>query len=105
MSEESYDYRIRRLELTVNGPPHPGLEKRVDAFITAFTAVEKERERVQGERHTENQGKLNLILVIATVLGVLLSALLIMHGWEDVKSGKLKLPADSSLASSGYRPQ
>lgn len=51
-SEKTTVWReIRRIREIVEGPPHPGLEKRVDAFMTTFAAVEK-------TRHEENQEQL-----------------------------------------------
>lgn len=43
---------LRRCKETLFGPPYPGLEARVTAFITTFEAVEK-------TRHAENQEQLS----------------------------------------------
>jgi hypothetical protein len=42
---------VRRIKETLYGPPYPGLEARVNNFITTFEAVEK-------TRHEENQKQL-----------------------------------------------
>lgn len=55
LSLDKLSGRIQRLEGTIDGPPYPGLEDAVKTFMTSVLAVEKERDRVQTERHQENK--------------------------------------------------
>lgn len=62
---------IRRIKEIVEGPPHPGLEKRVDDFLVEFRTLEKERDK----QHRGNIARLNLIIA---GLGVIVAGLAIM---------------------------
>jgi hypothetical protein len=59
---------IRRIREIVEGPPHPGLEKRVDDFLVEFRTIEKERDK----QHKGNMTRLNLIIA---GLGVIVAGL------------------------------
>lgn len=59
---------IGRLGGILEGPPHPGMEKRVDNFLTAFHTLETERDK----QHKANRWRLNAIIALLTALvGVL----------------------------------
>lgn len=91
--------RVLRLEGQINGPPYPGLERKVDRLIDSIEAVEIERAKVQKVMHEQNQAKMeginvrsNVIIAFAAVVTILLSILLYLHGKDAVNKGTIKLP-------------
>jgi hypothetical protein len=61
---------LNRLKEIIEGPPHPGLETRVDRFLTRFETIEAERDK----QHKANRWRLNVIISLL-VLGVAILAL------------------------------
>ncbi len=55
---------VKRVAEIVEGPPHPGLEKRVDTFLTQFETLEKQRDK----QHKANTVRLNIIIGILLVV-------------------------------------
>lgn len=59
---------IRRIREIIEGPPHPGLENRVNSYLTAAAAVKEEQER----QHKANRWRLNVIIgLLSLLVGVL----------------------------------
>lgn len=46
---------LDRIKGIIEGPPHPGLERRAILFFDNYETIEKERDRVQASRHSENK--------------------------------------------------
>lgn len=65
--------RICAVEQVIDGPPHPGLEKRVDKFMTKIETLEEERVA----QHKANTTRLNIIisilLAIAAYIAIVIS--------------------------------
>lgn len=55
---------LGRLGAIVEGPPHPGLETRVNAFLTEFRTLESERDK----QHKANRNRLNTIIAILVAI-------------------------------------
>jgi hypothetical protein len=68
---------LSRLGQIIEGPPHPGLEKNVNTFLTEFKAVEREREK----QHKSNQLRLNLIIGILGIIGSYCMIYVTIHHW------------------------
>lgn len=51
---------VNRLKEIIEGPPHPGLETRVDRFLTRFETIEAERDK----QHKANRWRLDAIIAI-----------------------------------------
>lgn len=60
---------IHRIGEIVEGPPHPGLEKRVDTFMIEFKTLELERDK----QHKANKYRLDVIISILGILGTYLA--------------------------------
>jgi hypothetical protein len=59
---------IHRLGEIIEGPPHPGLEKRMDTFLTRFETLEEERK----SQHRANKYRLNAIISILSLVATYL---------------------------------
>lgn len=60
---------VRRIAEIVEGPPHPGLETRVNSFLTRFETLEAEREK----QHKANRWRLNAIIGILAMIAAYLA--------------------------------
>jgi hypothetical protein len=56
---------VKRIGEIIEGPPHPGLEKRMDTFLTRFETLEGERK----SQYQANRRRLDVILTILTLIG------------------------------------
>jgi hypothetical protein len=66
---------IHRIGDIVEGPPHPGLEKRVDTFLTKFETLEAQRDK----QHKANTARLNVIIGILLVAAAYFTIWLSIH--------------------------
>jgi hypothetical protein len=71
---------LSRIGAIVEGPPHPGLDKRVSTFIDKFEAIETQRHEENQEKLQQISNKLgsrslitNIAMVIATIAGVMVA--------------------------------
>lgn len=55
-----------------------GLLTTFNTFVTAHNAKEDEQRRLQEDRHRENTAKINLLIAIATAIGVVVAAISIL---------------------------
>lgn len=73
--KESIWKEIGRLGGIIEGPPHPGLGRRVDSFMISFEALETEREK----QHKANTRRLDLIIGIMTLVALYVPIYLSFH--------------------------
>jgi hypothetical protein len=59
---------IHRIGEIIEGPPHPGLEKRMDTFLTKFETLDEERK----SQHRANRRRLDMIISILLLVGTYL---------------------------------
>jgi len=55
---------LNRVSEKLEGPPHPGLENRVDHFLVEFRTLEKERDK----QHQANRWRLNVIIALIAAM-------------------------------------
>lgn len=88
--QEALWAEVIRIKQIIEGPPHPGLDRRVATFIDSYEAVEVERDRVQTQRHEENKAtaeRMELRLQLwGFVISVLALAAVGIQIWQAVHS-------------------
>jgi len=66
-SKEEVWRELRRLSAIIEGPPHPGLELRVDRFLTRFETIEEQRDK----QHQANKWRLDVIMALLAFLSLI----------------------------------